>query len=93
MSVVRAGLERDVSRCPACCSTGRFKCVNFGVRGAGALMPAFTDYMAIFDDHAADARIGGSGEHPQRRKLQRTRHVGMVDSAESIGGGHGVIQG
>ena len=83
--MVRTGFKRDVGR-GATCGIPRFReRMNFGVRRAGALMPAFTDDTAVLDDDAADARVGRSGEQTARRELQRVRHMDVIGCGVGVG--------
>jgi len=82
-AVMRAGFERDVHRRTACRYTRGFQCVDFGVRGAGPLVPAFADDSAILDDDASDTRVGAGGEQTARGELQRASHMGVIGDGKA----------
>ena len=83
--MMRARFQRDISRC----TTRQMGCLlqrmHFGMRRAGALMPAFTDYLTTARDDTADARIGAGTKKPQLGQPQGLSHMTMI-----IGGKHGV---
>ena len=79
---MRARFERDVSGRAACAFAGIAQREHFGVRFAGALVPAFGDDFVAVRDHAADARIGLRREQPALGQSQRARHVRVVGRGE-----------
>ena len=46
----------------------------FGVRFAGVLVPAFADGNIVFDEDAANARVGGGGVEAAPREVKRAPH-------------------
>src|ERR1019366_3502268 len=81
-AVVVARLERNIGGGAARAVPRCFQRIHFGVRAAGALVPAFADHRAVAHDHATDARIGRSRIQPALRELQRLRHVTMIVSGK-----------
>ena len=76
--MMTTGLKRHISgrraRGGACGIQG----MHFGMRPAGALVPALAHHPAVFHQHAADARVGFGDSHSQRRLLQRPLHPGAM---------------
>ena len=70
-----AGFERHVRGGAARGVAGSRQRRDFGMRAAGALVPALAHHLAIAHQHAADARIGIGGVQAAARQLERARHV------------------
>jgi hypothetical protein len=71
---VRTGFQCQVSHCATrlvACSTQR---IDFGVRFAGTLVPAFSDNLAVFDQHAAHHRVRVSRVDAALGEAQGARH-------------------
>ena len=79
---MRARLECDVGGCTTRPFARGAQREDFGVRLAGALVPAFADDLFAMSDHAADARIGLRRMQTEIGEAQRARHVGMINGGK-----------
>ena len=78
-AVMGAGFEGDVGGSTTGGVARRAQGVDFGVRLARVLVPAFADDGVILDEDAADARVGGGGVEAAPREFQRAPHpAGIV---------------
>src|SRR5208282_1827905 len=71
---MRAGLECDVKRRPACRGAGTAQCLDLGMRAPAWLGPATADDDAVLDDDRADRGIGPSAAEPAPAEGERERH-------------------
>ena len=76
--MMTAGLQRDVGHRASCSAAGAGECIYFGVRPAGALMPAAAHYFAAMDDDTSYARVRACTVQALFCKLQSLCHVGMI---------------
>ena len=68
---------------PACLRAGRLlESHNFGMRPAGALVPALADDFFSLGDDATDARIRRGGVEALLREFERAPHHGVVERRE-----------
>ncbi|CCJ95620.1 hypothetical protein BN131_3293 [Cronobacter malonaticus 681] len=77
-SVVATGFKRDIRGSTARLVARHAQRMHFGMRLAGAQMKAFADDYAIFNNHAAHARIRMRGKTSLARELKGARHVKFV---------------
>lgn len=64
--MVAARFQGDIGAGAAGALTGLAQGVHFGMRLAGAHVPALADHLAIAHDHTAYPRVWMSGVHPLR---------------------------
>ena len=65
---------------------------DFGMRRAGAFVPAFTENASIARNHTADARIGLRRRKPALSKFKRACHCRMIECIELIGHGFNYLR-
>lgn len=76
------GLQRYESRRAARLVAGLPQRVDLGVCSACTLVPAFTNNLVVFNQHAADHRVRLCGVTASLGELQRTRHMRVVGCCE-----------
>jgi len=75
MPMMAARLQGDIGRGPTGQLARRPQGVDFGMRFAGAHVPAFADNLPVTHDHATDTRVGMGGVQTVARKLDGSGHV------------------
>src|SRR5690606_35271480 len=73
-----ARLQGDISGSTPCALAGLAQGMHFGVRLAGAYMPAFTDHLAVAHDYTTDSRVGVGRIQAPARQFQGTRHIQLI---------------
>jgi hypothetical protein len=76
--MVAAWLERDISNCSLCRAAGGSERVYFGMRTAGALVPAAAYHFPVANDYATHPGIGTGTVQALLSKLQSLGHIGMI---------------
>ena len=88
-AVMAARLQRHVGRCTARCRIGLLQGIDFRMRLARPLVPAFTDDHAITDDDTANTRIRRSGIQASLGQTQGLRHVRLISRRNHVFRGEG----
>jgi endonuclease YncB( thermonuclease family) len=82
LAFVRAGFQCQVGRRATCPGARSPESVDFGMRFARNLVPAFANNLAVPDHDATHHRIRMSGVNTPRRETQGTRHECAVRGRE-----------
>ena len=75
---MRARLKGDIHRRPSSALFGSLQRMNLCMRLASAIVKAFTDHQAVFNDNTAHSRVWGCGVLPKFSELESARHMGMI---------------
>ena len=81
-----AGLQGHIAARPTRLATRRAQSQDLGVRLTGSAMPALADDGAVFDQHAADARVRVGGIEPEAPEGEGAGHMPVIVCAP-----HGAI--
>lgn len=83
-----ARLKRDIERCARGSPVRRPQRLDFGMRAAVTLVPAFAQYRCISSDNAAHQRIRLDEPLPPSRKRKSSPHAGAIEVCELVGASH-----
>lgn len=76
--MMAARFQRNISGRSSCRAAGSGERVDFGMRTAGALMPAAAYYFPVTDDYATYSGVGGGTVQALLGKPQGLGHVSMI---------------